>query len=277
MGWSGHGWKDEARAIEASVLWPDFPTGFPMTLPFSALVFDLDGTLIDSAPDMTRVLNRTLAQFGRPALTEAQVRTMVGDGSAMLVRQAFAATGAPLEDEAALRPVLRHYLDTYLDDDQPSALYPGVAETLVALAGAGVRLGLCTNKPEAIARKLLDRLGLAPLFAALAGGDTLPVKKPDGRHVTWVLERLGVEPAPRAALIPAAPCAAMIPAVPRAAMIGDNGNDVKAGRAAGLPVVALSYGYPRMPVAELGADLVLDDFAELPGALGRLAALAVSR
>lgn len=260
MGWSGHGWKDEARAIEASVLWPDFPTGFPMTLPFSALVFDLDGTLIDSAPDMTRVLNRTLAQFGRPALTEAQVRTMVGDGSAMLVRQAFAATGAPLEDEAAVRPVLRHYLDTYLDDDQPSALYPGVAETLAALAGAGVRLGLCTNKPEAIARKLLDRLGLAPLFAALAGGDTLPVKKPDGRHVTWVLERLGVEPA-----------------APSAVMIGDNGNDVKAGRAAGLPVVAMSYGYPRMPVAELGADLVLDDFAELPGALGRLAALAVSR
>ncbi|SMH58513.1 phosphoglycolate phosphatase [Azospirillum agricola] len=225
-----------------------------MTFPFAALVFDLDGTLIDSAPDMTRVLNRTLSRFGRPSLTEAQVRTMVGDGSAMLVRQAFAATGEPLADEAAVQPVLRDYLDRYFDDEEPSALYPGVVGTLAGLAERGVRLGLCTNKPERISRKLLDRLGLAPFFAAVAGGDTLPVKKPDGRHLTWVLERLG-EPASGA----------------RAAMIGDNGNDVKAARAAGVPVVAMSYGYPRMPVAELGADLVLDHFSELPEALERLA------
>ncbi len=231
-----------------------------MPFSFSALVFDLDGTLIDSAPDMTRVLNRTLSRAGRPSLTEAQVRTMVGDGSAMLVRQAFAATGAPL-DEAALPPVLRDYLDAYFDDDQPSALYPGVADTLAALAARGVRLGLCTNKPERISRKLLDQLGLAPLFAAVAGGDTLPVKKPDGRHLTWVLDQLG------------APVTASSMA-PRAAMVGDNGNDVKAARAAGVPVVAMSYGYPRMPVAELGADLVLDHFADLPAALERLAVQA---
>ncbi|CAO3417815.1 HAD-IA family hydrolase [Azospirillum doebereinerae] len=228
-----------------------------MPLPFSTLVFDLDGTLIDSAPDMTRVLNRTLAHFDRPPLTEAQVRTMVGDGSAMLVRQAFAATGAPLADETAVQPVLRHYLDTYFDDEQPSVLYPGVTETLTALAESGVRLGLCTNKPERISRKLLDALGLAPLFGAVAGGDTLPVKKPDGRHVAWVLEQLGADLA-----------------APRAAMVGDNGNDVKAARGAGIPVVAMSYGYPRMPVADLGADLVLDRFADLPAGLERLAAMA---
>ncbi|MGF7173291.1 phosphoglycolate phosphatase [Azospirillum doebereinerae] len=226
-----------------------------MPLPFATLVFDLDGTLIDSAPDMTRVLNRTLAHFDRPPLTEAQVRTMVGDGSAMLVRQAFAATGAPLADETAVQPVLRHYLDAYFDDEQPSTLYPGVTETLAALTASGVRLGLCTNKPERITRKLLNALGLAPLFGAVAGGDTLPVKKPDGRHVTWVLEQLGADPAS-----------------PRAAMVGDNGNDVKAARGAGIPVVAMSYGYPRMPVADLGADLVLDRFADLPAGLERLAA-----
>jgi len=231
-----------------------------MPLPFSTLVFDLDGTLIDSAPDMARVLNRTLAHFDRPPVTEAQVRTMVGDGSAMLVRQAFAATGPALADEAAVQPVLRHYLDGYFDDDQPAVLYPGVAGTLAALAASGVRLGLCTNKPERITRKLLDALTLAPLFGAVAGGDTLPVKKPDGRHVTWVLERLGADPA-----------------APRAAMIGDNGNDVKAARGAGIPVVAMSYGYPRMPVADLGADLVLDHFADLPAGLERLAALTVAR
>ncbi|PWC33005.1 phosphoglycolate phosphatase [Azospirillum sp. TSO35-2] len=227
-----------------------------MPFPFSALVFDLDGTLIDSAPDMTRVLNRTLAEFDRPPLTEAQVRTMVGDGSAMLVRQAFAASGAPLTDDA-VEPVLRHYLDTYYDDDERPVLYPDVAETLAALSDRGVRLGLCTNKPERITRKLLGLLGLEPLFGAVAGGDTLPVKKPDGRHLTWVLDRLGV---------------AGDQAAQHAAMIGDNANDVKAARAAGVPVVAMSYGYPRMPVAELGADLVLDHFADLPDGLVRLAA-----
>ncbi len=116
---------------------------------------------------------------------------MVGDGSAMLVRQAFAATGAPLTDDAVVQPVLRHYLDSYFDDDQPSVLYPGVAETLEALAACGVRLGLCTNKPERISRKLLDSLGLARLFTVVAGGDTLDVKKPDGRHLSYVIERLG--------------------------------------------------------------------------------------
>ncbi len=224
-------------------------TAISSAIPFSAVVFDLDGTLIDSARDMTRVLNRTLSRFARPALTEEQVRGMVGDGSANLVRQAFAATGDTLSEEA-LKPALADYLDTYFQDDEPPALYPGVPETLKALAEGGVRLGLCTNKPERITRKLLDRLGLSPLFGALAGGDTLPVKKPDGRHLSWVVEALGGG---------------------SAAMVGDNGNDVKAARAAGLPVVAMTYGYPRMPVQELGADILLDRFADLPDALRRLA------
>lgn len=222
-----------------------------MPFPFAALIFDLDGTLIDSAPDMTRVVNRTLARFGRPPVTEEQVRGMVGDGSAMLVRRAFAASGGGELDDAAAGDVLRDYLDAYYEDSEPSRLYPGVAETLRDLAGRGVRLGLCTNKPERISRKLLELLGLSDLFGAVAGGDTLPVKKPDGRHLGWVLEQLGGG---------------------RAAMVGDNGNDVKAARAVGVPVVAMSYGYPRMPVAELGADLVLDRFPDLPEALERLAA-----
>ena len=225
-------------------------TAISSAIPFSAVVFDLDGTLIDSARDMTRVLNRTLSRFARPALTEAQVRGMVGDGSANLVRQAFAATGDALTDEA-LQPALADYLDAYFQDDEPPALYPGVPETLKALADGGVRLGLCTNKPERISRKLLDALGLSPLFGALAGGDTLPVKKPDGRHLSWVVEALGGG---------------------SAAMVGDNGNDVKAARAAGVPVVAMTYGYPRMPVQELGADILLDHFTDLPDALCRLGA-----
>ncbi|WP_353857356.1 HAD-IA family hydrolase [Azospirillum formosense] len=222
----------------------------PAAIPFAAVVFDLDGTLIDSARDMTRVLNRTLSRFARPALSEAHVRGMVGDGSAALVRQAFAATGDALDDEA-LRTALAAYLDDYLQDDEPPVLYPDVPETLAALAESGVRLGLCTNKPERITRKLLAGLGLSPLFGALAGGDTLPVKKPDGRHLSWVVEALGGG---------------------SAAMVGDNRNDVAAARAAGVPVVAMTYGYPRMPVRELGADILLDRIADLPDALRRLGA-----
>ena len=224
-----------------------------MRFPYAALVFDFDGTLIDSAPDITRAVNQTLARYGRPPLTEAQVRTMIGDGSTMLLHQAFAATGEAL-DEETVKPVLATYLDIYQEDaSDPSTPYPGVVETLNALAELGVKLGLCTNKPERITRKLLDQLGLAPLFGAVAGGDTLAVRKPDGRHPAWVLEQLGFG------------------AGDRAAMIGDNANDVKAARAAGIPVIAMSYGYPRMPVSQLGADIILDRFMDLPDALRRLA------
>jgi len=219
-------------------------------MPFPALVFDFDGTLIDSAPDITQALNETLAAYGRPALTVAQVRTMVGDGAASLLRYAFEATGEPLEP-AAVPAAVKRYADIYFEHSaDASCLYPGVAETLEALASAGVKLGLCTNKPERISRKILGLVGLEPLFDAVAGGDTLPVRKPDGRPVSFVMESLGA---------------------PRAAMVGDGINDVLSARAAGIPVVLVSYGYPRGDVHALGADVVIDRFADLPAALERLA------
>lgn len=216
-----------------------------------ALVFDFDGTLIDSVSDITQALNETLAHFGRRALREDEVRTMVGDGSGQLLRAAFAATGTPLSD-GDLPTVLTHYTDTYFSHSaEPSCLYPGVPETLARLHAAGVRLGLCTNKPERIARKLVGLLGLSDLLTVVAGGDTLPVRKPDGAPVAWVMERLGAT---------------------AAVMVGDGRNDVLSARAVGIPVVLVSYGYPRMPVSELGADAVIDRFADLPDALARLAA-----
>lgn len=222
------------------------------TVPFDTVVFDLDGTLIDSAPDIARAVDDTLAQFGRPPVGVERVRGMIGDGATMLLKRALQATGGEPAEPAALDDVLRRFLDIYFEQSaEPSCLYPGVTGTLEALDAAGVRLGLCTNKPERITRKLLDLLGIAPLFAAVAGGDTLPYKKPDGRHLAWVIDRLGGG---------------------SAAMVGDNANDVKAARGAGVPVVAVSFGYPRMPLEELGADIVIDRFDELPGALRRLAA-----
>lgn len=218
---------------------------------FEALVFDLDGTLVDSAPDLTRAVNVLLAEQGRPPVTQAQVRNFVGDGAAILVQRTFAATGPELDPEA-LTPAVQRFLQIYegLPVD-PACLYPGVAETLAALHRQGCRLGLCTNKPERITLDILVRLGLRPLFGAVAGGDTLPVRKPDGRHLAWVVEQLGVP-------------------LDRAVMVGDNRNDVLAARSAGIPVIAVSYGYPRMPVAELGADRIIDRMDELPHALRSL-------
>lgn len=217
---------------------------------FDVVVFDLDGTLIDSAPDIAAALNRTLAEFGRRAATLDEVRAMVGDGAKGLIRDAFAATGAAA-DEALAAQALQRYLDNYFDaDTSPDSLYPGVRDTLEGLAAAGVRLGLCTNKAERISRKVIEQVGLAHLFGAMAGGDSLPVKKPDPGHLRHVADALGGG---------------------RVAMVGDNGNDVKAARGCGFPVVALSYGYPRMPVAQLGADVVIDRFSDLPDALRELA------
>lgn len=227
----------------------DVPGDQHFHIPFDAVVFDLDGTLIDSASDIARALNRTLAEFSRRAVTLDEVRAMVGDGAKGLIRDAFAATGEPA-DEALAAQALGRYLDHYFDEDaSPDCLYPGVRETLEGLAAAGARLGLCTNKSERICRKVIEQVGLAHLFSALAGGDSLPVKKPDPGHLRHVAEALGGG---------------------RVAMVGDNGNDVKAARGCGFPVVVLSYGYPRMLVAELGADLVIDRFSDAPAALRAL-------
>jgi len=223
----------------------------PNTSP-AAIVFDLDGTLIDSVPDMRHAINRLLAAFERRPLAAEEVREMVGDGAAELVRRAFVTTGTSLAPEHQ-GAAFERYVDFYAE--RPASLttfYPGVPETLEALAAAGHRLALCTNKPERVMRPLLDILGLSGRFEVVLGAGVVAARKPDPAPVRWVLERLEVAPA-------------------QALMVGDSRNDVLSGRAAGLPVVAVSYGYARMPVADLGADIVIDQFSELPAALARLA------
>lgn len=220
-------------------------------LPFDCVVFDLDGTLIDSAADIARVVNRTLAEIGRSPVSEEQIRGLVGDGAQNLLRAVLRLTGSGEEpSDATVAELYTRFVEYYYEEAaSPACLYKGVPETLADLAARGVALGVCTNKPEKVTRRVLELIGLAPLFSAVAGGDTLPVRKPDGRHLAWVIEKLGGG---------------------RAAMVGDSSNDVKVARSAGIPVVAVSYGYPRAPVSELGADAVIDGFGELPRALQRL-------
>ena len=219
---------------------------------FDAVLFDLDGTLVETAPDLCAALNHCLVLAGRPPVSVAEVRHMVGDGARALLRRGLAAAGAPpaeAEVERWFEALLARYGEHVAD---ASAAFEGVVETLDAMSVAGGRHGLCTNKPILHTRILLDALDLARRFEVVLGGDSLPVRKPHPRHLLAALEAMGVEPS-------------------RAAMVGDSANDVAAARAAGLPVVLVSFGYTAIPAAELGGDALIHRFADLPAALAGLA------
>jgi phosphoglycolate phosphatase len=213
------------------------------------LVFDLDGTLIDSAPDLHAALNRLMKTESRRMLDLSEVIPMVGDGVPMLVRRALEATGGIPEN---YDEILKRYHAIYGSAvaDLTKA-YPGVAETLETLSRAGHRMGICTNKPEAATHAVLQALDLARFFSAVAGGDSLPVRKPDAGHLLGTLAMLGSTPE-------------------RAVMIGDSHNDIQVAINAAVRSIAVSYGYRRHPVEELGADMIVDKFVDIPGALTRL-------
>lgn len=215
------------------------------------LVCDLDGTLVDSLPDLADSLSILLGEAGRRAVAEAEVRAMVGDGVAVLVERGFAATGAPPSAEALGARVAR-FLEIY--EARLTACtraYPGAFEALGLLRDSGWRLAVCSNKPERASREILAALGLDRLIEAVAGGDSFPVRKPDPGHLLGLLEAMGA-------------------GAGAAVVLGDGVNDVAAARAAGLPVIAVAHGYGTTPAADLGADRVIAHFDELPGALAAL-------
>ena len=224
--------------------------------PLAAIVFDLDGTLIDSAPDLQAALNRVFANTGRRSLSVEEVTGMIGDGVEKLVARALDATGGASggDELKELSAWVSQFLDSYGGHGADlTRVYPGVPETLKRLRDEGWLLGVCTNKPQAASIEVLEKLGLYGFFGAVLGGDALDgVRKPDPRHLLATLEAL--KAAPEAAV-----------------MVGDLGNDVRAARAAGLPVILCRHGYARVPLEELGADAVIDHFTDLPAALARLA------
>ena len=224
--------------------------------PLAAIVFDLDGTLIDSAPDLQAALNRVFADTGRRSLSVEEVTGMIGDGVEKLVERALDATGGVSRDREIqeLSSWVSRFLDSYGGHGADlTRAYPGVPETLKQLYERGVRLAVCTNKPQAATVEVLEKLDLFSFFGAVVGGDALNgIRKPDPRHLLATLEGLGAAPE-------------------SAVMVGDLGNDVAVARAAGLPVILCRHGYARVPVEELGPDAVIDRFTDLPEALDRLA------
>ena len=214
----------------------------------TALLFDLDGTLVDSVPDLQSALNVTLRHVGRRELTSDEVRGMIGDGARALVAHALAATGSPANPDLAHRRFLEIYQAA---PAKLSRLYPGVAETLPVLQASGAHFAICTNKPQVATVAILERFGIAGYFDAVLGGDAVTFQKPDPRHLLLALDQLGAAPND-------------------AVMIGDNENDYAAARAAGLPVILMRYGYLRVAPDSLSPDAWLDDFAHLPQTLSNL-------
>ena len=190
-----------------------------------AALLDLDGTLLDTAPDLAAAGNAMLADLSLPALDQRRVRGFIGKGLAHLVRLSLAAAGGAPPGEAALARALERFEHHYaLLNGSRSALYPGVHEGLAAWRARGARLACVTNKPARFTRPLLTRFDLAHFFDAVVSGDTVTRKKPDPEPLLAACRQLGV-------------------AVTEAVMIGDSSNDAVAARAAGCPVLLVSYGY----------------------------------
>jgi phosphoglycolate phosphatase len=214
-------------------------------------VFDLDGTLADTAGDLVGTLNVILDREGLAPLPVRKARDMIGAGARALIQRGFEAAGKELTP-AYLDELFRQFMVHYGENIcVETRLYPGVASALDRLEQAGFILAVCTNKVEEHSVKLLHELGVGHRFAANCGRDTFPYFKPDPRHLTLTIERAGGSPA-------------------RAVMIGDSRTDIVTARNAGIPVVAVPFGYTDVPVRDLGPYLVINHFDELFSGIQRL-------
>lgn len=210
------------------------------------VMFDLDGTLIDSVPDLAEAVDRMLAELGRPPAGVEKVRDWVGNGARVLVRRALAGgLDHAAVSEAEAEEALARFLDIYADCHHLTTLYPGVHDLLEALSTAAVELAVVTNKPERFVAPLLEQVGLGGYFRWIIGGDTLPQQKPDPAALLQVMQLAGVT-------------------ARQSVFIGDSRNDVLAAHAAGVPCVAVSYGYNHgRPIAEENPELVVGNLAQL--------------
>lgn len=226
-----------------------------MTRPI--IVFDLDGTLIDTAPDLLDSLNHSLEAGGLVAAQSSQLHGFIGHGGKVMIEKAFAAQGKPLATDEHDR-LYELFVDHY-NGNMPgkSVPYPGVLDALDRFSDAGYLLAVCTNKFEMMAVRLLTELGIAHRFRFISGQDTFPYRKPDPRHLTDTIERAGGD-------------------LGRSLMVGDSRTDIDTAKAAGIPVVAVDFGYTDRHVREFEPSAIISHFGELTlGLVDRL--IAASR
>lgn len=216
------------------------------------VVFDLDGTLVETAPDLLHATNHVLALSGLEPVGMAEIRPHISFGARAMIQRGLEVHGQTLaeaEVERLFQSFIAYYAANIAVD---SHAFPGLERALDAVAGAGATLAVCTNKQEGLSRQLLEALGLAPRFRAIAGRDTFPVSKPHPDHLLGAIRLAGGD-------------------ARNAVMIGDSDTDIKTARAAGVPVIAVPFGYTDVPVYDLGPDLVIEHYDELPAALARIA------
>jgi phosphoglycolate phosphatase len=221
----------------------------PATSPL--VVFDLDGTLVDTAPDLTATLNVILRREGLPPVDYEAARNMVGGGARVMLERGLAAAGHSLPTNAVdtlTRDFIEHYGAHLADTSQP---FPGAVAALDTLAERGYRLAVCTNKLEWLSVRLLDALGLSKRFSAICGADTFGISKPNPEILRRTIDRAAA-------------------ARDGAVMVGDSLTDIATARAAGIPVIAVDFGYTDTPVSALAPDRIVSRFADLPQAVHAL-------
>jgi phosphoglycolate phosphatase len=222
-------------------------------MPHPTIVFDLDGTLVDTAPDLVATLNAVLAREGYRTVAYEEARTMIGGGARHMLARALTQQGVAA-DPGGLDRLFADFISYYeahiADRSQP---FPGLKPALDLMAARGARFAVCTNKLEQLSVMLLERLGLAGRFAAVCGQDTFGIPKPDPELLRQTIARAGGE-------------------IGRAVMVGDSAADVAIARAAGVPVIAVEFGYSDVPAPLLKADRVIGHFDQLPGAVASLLA-----
>lgn len=214
-------------------------------MPRPLLILDLDGTLLDTAPDLLGALNAVLAEEGLPEVEREVLALRFGHGARALILEAYRLSGRIHEAEGGIDRLTDRFLHYYgrrcTLETRP---FPGAVEAMDRFAAAGIRFAVCTNKRRHLAEPILESLGLLWRFDAVLGGDSLPVRKPDPGHILGTIAAAGADPA-------------------TAVMVGDSDADILAARAAGVPVVGVTFGYSPEPVATLGPDAVIDHFDDL--------------
>ncbi|HEX2216377.1 MAG TPA: HAD family hydrolase [Xanthobacteraceae bacterium] len=220
-------------------------------MPLPVIAFDLDGTLVDTAPDLIATLNAVFADKGVPPVSYDDAREMIGGGVKVLLERGLTAQGlafTPPDLDHLYSIYLDHYAAHIADRSRP---FPGLLPALDRLAERGFRLAVCTNKLEWLSLRLLDALDLASRFAAICGQDTFGVPKPDPEMLRQTILRAGGDPG----------CALMV---------GDSATDIDTARSAGIPIIAVDFGYTETPVSLLNPDRIIGHFDELPGAVDEL-------